>query len=896
MESSRIFVKGLPPSFTDAEFRKHFAFQGREITDAKLFPRRRIGYVGYKAPEDAQKAVKYFNKSFIRMSRIGVEIARPIEDAKIGKAPTAQKGTDPVHVVGPAAGERGEKRKRGSEGKEEANPKLQEFLEVMKPKSKKNAWEHADGAGVGAVTESKPAEQAVEVQEASSDDEYETVPMKVKRAKQEPSPKESRQDQQETAAPREDEPMGDTGLESAQETVALQPAASDNDWMRSRTSRLLGLVDEEEENVTAAKPNRNDQDSDDEDVQKHRSARQDPVPTAIPTPPADESPETELREPSDESSEAVRSSMRLFLRNLPYDVKREDIESEFGSYGSIEEVSTAFLLYLILILRDEHLIGTAYAKANDSNQGEYFSRCISFLTSSTPIFHHTVNNARTLADEVSQIHVPLDTRTGSAKGFAYIQFDSADAAEQALGEKDGQPFQGRLLHIMPASAKRENKLDEFALSKLPLKKQQQIKKRREAASTTFNWNALYMNADAVVSTVADRLGLQKSEVLDPTSSDAAIKQAHAETHIIQETKSYFRQQGVDLDAFKKSQRGDNAILVKNIPYDCSRDELKRLFEEHGELKRFLVPPSGVIAVVEYPNAAQCKTAFGALAYRKVKSSVLFLEKAPKDLFSANNAPADAQEPGSEGVNKASALDLKDADYNVASTVGTATLFVRNLNFSTTSANLTETFKPIDGFLNARVKTKTDPKKPGQVLSMGFGFLEFRSAPQAQAALQAMDGHVLEGHKLQLRASHKGADAAEERRKADAAKRQTAKKTKIVIKNLPFETTKKDVRNLFGAYGQLRSIRLPRKMDRGARGFAFADFTTPKEAENAIDALRDTHLLGRRLVIDFASEEAEDAEAEIEKMQAKVGGQVNKVALQNLTGGGRKKFTTENDDE
>jgi len=34
--------------------------------------------VGYKSPEDAAKAVKYFNKSFIRMSRIGVEIARPV--------------------------------------------------------------------------------------------------------------------------------------------------------------------------------------------------------------------------------------------------------------------------------------------------------------------------------------------------------------------------------------------------------------------------------------------------------------------------------------------------------------------------------------------------------------------------------------------------------------------------------------------------------------------------------------------------------------------------------------------------------------------------------------------------------------------------------------------------
>lgn len=77
MASSRIFIKGLPPNISEDDFRKHFSVNAT-ITDAKLIPHRRIGYVGYKTPEDAEKAVKYFNRSFIRMSKIGVEIARPV--------------------------------------------------------------------------------------------------------------------------------------------------------------------------------------------------------------------------------------------------------------------------------------------------------------------------------------------------------------------------------------------------------------------------------------------------------------------------------------------------------------------------------------------------------------------------------------------------------------------------------------------------------------------------------------------------------------------------------------------------------------------------------------------------------------------------------------------------
>lgn len=70
-------MRGLPPNLTAEDFKKHFSMQST-ITDAKFIPHRRIGYVGYKTREDAAKAVKYYNKSFIRMSRIGVELARSV--------------------------------------------------------------------------------------------------------------------------------------------------------------------------------------------------------------------------------------------------------------------------------------------------------------------------------------------------------------------------------------------------------------------------------------------------------------------------------------------------------------------------------------------------------------------------------------------------------------------------------------------------------------------------------------------------------------------------------------------------------------------------------------------------------------------------------------------------
>lgn len=324
-----------------------------------------------------------------------------------------------------------------------------------------------------------------------------------------------------------------------------------------------------------------------------------------------------------------------------------------------------------------------------------------------------------------------------------------------------------------------------------------------------------MNQDAVLSSTADRLGVSKSELLDPTSTDGAVKQAIAETQIIQETKAYFASHGVNIEAFKTQKKGDTAILVKNIPFGTSLEELRKLFEEAagGNVLQVLMPPSKTIAIVQFSQPVACRTAFAKLAYRRLGSSILFLEKAPADLFGDQQQTVtqqpQADRPG--GVQKISGTDLLEGADDQDSQ-DTTSLYVKNLSFDTTTTQLADAFKPLDGFIRAQVKTKTDPKKPGQVLSMGFGFVHFRSKAQAEAAVKAMNGHVLDNHTLAVKASHKGHDAAEERRREDKAKKAAGQRTKIVVKNLAFEASKADLRRLLGAFGKLRVVRIPKKFN------------------------------------------------------------------------------------
>ena len=371
--TSRIFVKGLPPTFTEAEFRKHFAGTSN-ITDAKIFTNRRIGYVGYKSPEDAQKAVKYFNRTFIRMSRIGVELARPIQDAKSVRlsapVPTARRERD---ITDSAANDGGLKRKRDSPAKEDADPKLQEFLEAYKAKNKRKAWEDEQfGVPVTDPQVSVPHGVTTDA-EAQSDEEYGEVPGKMKRAKRNIGSEQSRLDAEQ---PREkiakpDDAVEEKLVQDSEEGPTT--AITDEDWARSRTSRLLGLLDDDEGNEIAAtgaqaRPAFSEAgDSDGEDVVKgtHHTVTHKEAALTMPTPPSDDH-GTKGGSNSNDDVAAALATTRLFVRNLPFDVRPEELEADFAPFGSIEEVSSLLFSYNFVMMIG--LIGTSYATACDANR------------------------------------------------------------------------------------------------------------------------------------------------------------------------------------------------------------------------------------------------------------------------------------------------------------------------------------------------------------------------------------------------------------------------------------------------------------------------------------------------------------------------------------------------
>ncbi|ETN46857.1 uncharacterized protein HMPREF1541_01046 [Cyphellophora europaea CBS 101466] len=750
--STRVFVSGLPPSFSSDDLRKHFN-QKHSVNDAHVFSDRRIGFVGFHDHDTAQKAAKYFNRSFIRMSKISVSLARPVDvkrNASGQGAPVSQKLEK---FQQQRVSRESNKRKRD----------LKDDGEAQREQTDK-ATNHGRAHDRGAPT-SPPAQHAEEGEFEGFDSEGEKIDT-------------------------------NNGAEVTNMSV------SDSDWLRAKTNRTLDLQDPDVDS------------KDTSTVQQLPS----PVPSkSSPAPPTQDEGERPHAESSDSPAAVEVPNGRLFVRNLAFSTSEDDLESLFSAYGKLEES-----------------------------------------------------------------HIVKDNRTSKSKGLGFVQFVHPEDASKAMLECDGQPFQGRLLHILPASDPKKQNLTDFDISKLPLKQQKALKRKAEAAKTTFSWNSLYMNPDAVLASTAQRLGVSKADLLDPSSADAAVKQAHAETSIIQETKEYLRKQGINIDAFSQRQRDDRSLLLKNFPYGTTTEDLDAMLRKFGAVERIVFPPTGTMAIALFHEAFEAQSALKGLAYSNLKGAVLYLEKGPKGLFD----PQANVEPSNDAV-------AEDSGGATSESGLTSTVFVRNLNFATSTARLAEVFRPLTGFLSARVKTRSEKSRPGEVLSMGFGFVEFRTRALADAAVSTMNGHRLDGHELLVQISNRALDAAEERRKEDSSKKADQAKTKIIIKNLPFEASKKDLRALFGEYGALRSIRMPRKFDNSARGFAFADFVTAKEAQSAMQALSNTHLLGRKLVLDFAEGEADDPEATIKAMEQKAGRQAHLTTVNKMiSGSARRKFTVD----
>ncbi|XP_019858174.1 PREDICTED: probable RNA-binding protein 19 isoform X2 [Amphimedon queenslandica] len=824
--SSRVIVKNLPSKATSKELKEHFSKCG-QITDVKLMYTRsgtfrRFAFVGYSDSFSAQESIKYFNNTYIGTSKIQVIEAKSFGDSSIPR-PWSRYST------GSSTNQIYEKKRKSTKDSSIEEEGQKEKEEGRKSKRLKlNEDFH----------QSQLASLINELEELKSEPGFMEFLVANERG-------------------RSSETWSNEGK-----------GGSENDKKKKKRKEVE--IDEDETNNSRVPSSVSDLEFLKSKVVEHVT---------------DETREEER----EEESEPPPPLHTIRMRGLPYDASEKHVHKFFSpiqlsnirllkddrercsGLAFVDVMSETDLKeamkrnkgrmgrrYIELVVDTGSKEKTVKEKSKRPWEEKEDEETVESIADSGRIFIRNLPYTTTEEEltelfeeygQLSEINLLVDKSTGSSIGLGYVTFMFPEHAVKAFSELDGQVFQGRLLHLLPSKPPNKEvgvvKSIEPETQSSSFKSKQKEKLKSEAGSS-HNWNTLFLGSNAVADSTADQFGVRKSELLDlDTTQSLAVRLALGETQLVNETREFLESHGVKLNSFDTEEneltrkRSKNVILVKNLPFGTSTKELTELFAPFGSLSRVILPPAGISALVEYSSSSNAKVAFKKLSYCEFKHLPLYLEWAPFGVMSG--------EPSQP---------VKDTGKAEES----SSIFVKNLNFSTTDDGLSSHFKErVGGVVSAKVSKKYTPKAGGGAsLSMGFGFVTFSSKTAALKALKELQSSLLDGHKLELQLSHSAPSVSDA---ASATSHKVTKslmpkgpKNKILIRNVPFEASRKELSQLLSTFGKIKNLRLPKKQNEpnSHRGFCFVEYSTTEDARSAFESLADsTHLYGRRLVLEWA---------------------------------------------
>lgn len=202
----------------------------------------------------------------------------------------------------------------------------------------------ADDSNAAVGADHAFSHREVAVPEGESDDEYEQIPSRTEKSRR-IEPRQDKSDNVARQPPPRDERTSKDNIKEAGENKAeaidsemtdqgpSATGATDDDWLRSRTNRLLDLVDPDDL-ASGAVLNPVDatteQDMENDRLSSHSSDEVTPGTTTDVA--------TSKETATEDAVSAISRTSRLFVRNLPYSATEDDIRETFDKFGTLQEV------------------------------------------------------------------------------------------------------------------------------------------------------------------------------------------------------------------------------------------------------------------------------------------------------------------------------------------------------------------------------------------------------------------------------------------------------------------------------------------------------------------------------------------------------------------------------
>ncbi|TFK00871.1 actin-binding Rho-activating protein-like [Platysternon megacephalum] len=282
------------------------------------------------------------------------------------------------------------------------------------------------------------------------------------------------------------------------------------------------------------------------------------------------------------------------------------------------------------------------------------------------------------------------------------------------------------------------------------------------------------------------------------------------------------------------------LIIRNLSFKCSEDDLKALFSPFGAVLEVNIPKKADgkmrgFAFVQFKNILQAGKALKGMNMKEIKGRTVAVDWAvAKDKYRATQAgPPSAGAGGSPGC----------------------------------SAPGSRSFRLGKGTAAAHADSSEEEEEAGE------------AADEAEDGSEA-EREEPEGSDESAAGSEEDdedADVARKRKKGPKRPSDVAEGRTVFIRNLAFDTEEEELGEMLEQFGDLKYVRIVLHPDtEHSRGCAFAQFTTQEAAQKCLEAAQDDNeggglrLGGRRLHLDLAVSRDEAQKLRAQKVKKPTG--------------------------
>lgn len=177
--------------------------------------------------------------------------------------------------------------------------------------------------------------------------------------------------------------------------------------------------------------------------------------------------------------------------------------------------------------------------------------------------------------------------------------------------------------------------------------------------------------------------------------------------------------------------------------------------------------------------------------------------------------------------------------------GVGNIFIKNLDKSIDNKALYDTFSAFGNILSCKIASDENGSK-------GYGFVHFETEEAANAAIDKVNGMLLNNKKVFV------GRFMNRRERREALGDKANKFTNVYIKNFGEDLNDIKLMDIFKPYGKIVSAKVMSNMDGKSRGFGFVCFENPESAGRAVDEMNGQELgdAGQKVYVGRAQKKSE----------------------------------------